>query len=65
MFVTWAPMDGTSVKDRMLTSMFSKGLGRIFESLGKGTAIRVHADGVDSLDAQVVEDKIRSRVTVK
>jgi hypothetical protein len=64
-FVQWAPMDTTRVKDRMICSMFSKGIEKQLEDLGAGGFVRIEAGGVDGLDFAEVEAKLRNRSTVK
>lgn len=62
-FIQWTP-DGTTVKQRMMASTFSKGVKQTVEQWA-GPAIRIDANGVDDLDLHDVQERIRSKSTVK
>jgi hypothetical protein len=63
-FVLWTPTHGTTVKQRMVASMSSKGVERAIEQW-VGPAVRIEAGSVDGLELSLVQEKIRSKATVK
>jgi hypothetical protein len=64
-FLLWAPDFGPSTKDRMLASMFSKGVKHMVDQWGAGMSLPVQAATVADLDLADIEDKIRAKATVK
>jgi hypothetical protein len=65
-FILWAP-DSTSTKERMVASMFAKGAKGLIDQWrgGGGMSLPIQAAGLDDLALEDVEDKIRSKATVK
>jgi hypothetical protein len=63
-FVLWTPSSGTTTKQRMVASMSSKGVERAIEQWA-GSAVRIESGSADGLELSHVQEKIRSKATVK
>lgn len=60
----WVPSHGPTTKERMQAAMFAKGVTQLIHQWA-GMPILVHAADVDELGLDQVQEKIRSRATVK
>jgi len=66
LFVQWAPLHTTPVKERMLNSMFCKSAElQVQQAVGSNIFLRVEAGNADSLQFETIQEKIRARTTVK
>jgi len=64
-FVQWAPLDSCKVRDRMLCSMFARGMEKKYEAMGGALSGKLEAADVSDLDFDDVTARIRVRTTVK